>query len=515
MSHVVGVAYFISLLEMATIMAMILLFFLLVGSIDAQSKTNPLDRSILDYIYNTTDDKRHKLYNWTNWGNSSSTSDPCMDNWYGITCVEDQSVYYVSGINLPRHELRSLPDEIVEMKHLQTLVVANNYIQSHGFPEGIFAIQTLEYLDISNIYTLSISLPNELILPNLQQLIAFKSQIKGLLPTTWNTPKLENIRLDGNNLQGYLPEDIGKITGLKELMLQGNELTRNFPPNYGDLHQLVNLSLVQSSHTQYRGLCSSIPDTWQTMFSLEQVSICIIGKLPDFIGENWPQLQSLHIMGGSFAANIPLSLCKLTQLQHLDLSHNQFMGTIPECMFSMSSLVYLNLANNELSGPIPETVGMMKNIDKLLLSYNQLNGTLPRSIGKLTNLSKLALDSNLLIGAIPTEFDALRNNAQRLTLQLQYNMLSSIEDGLQYFFKDVDGSYYQNPFECPLPGYVHGATCSHCNNATNHNNCEKCVGVGCGWCSYGPNCVGGSHQGPLPQYSCPDEYWSFETCREK
>jgi len=492
---------------------MILLCFLFVGS-DAQSKTNPLDRNVLDYIYNTTDDKRHKIYNWTNWGNSSSTSDPCTDNWYGITCVEDQSVYYVSGINLPRHELRSLPDEIIEMKHLQTLVIADNYIQSHGFPQGIFAIQTLEYLDISNIYTLSISLPNELILPNLQQLHAFKSQIKGLMPTTWNTPKLESIQLQNNNLEGFLPEDIGKIASLKELMVQGNELTRNFPPNYGDLHQLVNLSLVQSSHTEYRGLCSSIPDTWQTMFSLEQVSICIIGQLPDFIGENWQQLQSLHIMGGSFAGTIPPSLCKLTQLQHLDLSHNQFTGTIPECVFSMSSLIYLNLANNELSGPIPEAIGMMKNIDKIILSYNHLNGTLPRSIGKL-NISKLALDNNLFIGAIPTEFDELRNNHQQLVLQLQYNMLSVIEDGLQYFFKDVEGSYYQNPFECPLPPYVHEATCSHCNNATNHNNCEKCVSVGCGWCSYGPNCVGGSHQGPLPQYSCPDEYWSFETCRQE
>ena len=133
---------------------------------------------------------------------------------------------------------------------------------------------------------------------------------------------------------------------------------------------------------------------------------------------------------------------------------------------------------------------------------------------KLANLVKLALVNNMLIGPIPTEFDALRNNPQRLILQLQFNMLSSIGDGLEYFFKEVEGSYSPNPFICPLPPYVHETTCSHCNNVTNHNSCEKCVSAGCGWCSYGPNCVGGSHQGPLPQYSCPDEYWSFETCRE-
>jgi len=59
---------------------------------------------------------------------------------------------------------------------------------------------------------------------------ASKSQLKEFLPTTLKTPKLESIQLHGNNLEGYLPEGIGKITGLKELMLQGNELTRNFPP---------------------------------------------------------------------------------------------------------------------------------------------------------------------------------------------------------------------------------------------------------------------------------------------
>ena len=37
-------------------------------------------------------------------------------------------------------------------------------------------------------------------------------------------------------------------------------------------------------------------------------------------------------------------------------------------------------------------------------------------------------------------------------------MISSIESGLEYFFKDVD-----NPFQCPLPSYVITATCSMYN----------------------------------------------------
>ncbi|XP_065920628.1 uncharacterized protein [Dysidea avara] len=482
---------------------------LFVGSINAQSKTNPLDRKVLDYIYNANDDRTHKLYNWTNWRNSSGTSDPCTDNWHGITCVKNQSVYYVSGINLPSHGLWSLPDEITEMKHLRTLVIAANYIGSSDFPEGIFAIQTLEYFDASYMHSFNISLPRELSLPNLQQLHASKSKITGLLPITWNTPKLENILLDGNNLEGYLPDGIGKIAGLKELKLQENRLTGNFPQSYGNLHQLVNLSLVQSSHT----LCPGIPDTWQAMFSLEYASICVFGHLPDFIGENWQQLKTFRITGSSYEGNITASLCKLTQLQHLDLSNNHFTGIIPECLFSMSSLVYLDLSYNQLSGAIPEAIGTTANIiERLLLSHNRLNSTLPRSIGKLTSIVYLELENNLLTGAIPTEFDELRNIGHPVIMVLRYNMLSSFEDGLEYFFRDIQGNYYENPFECPLPTYIREATCSLCNSGTKHNSCEECVSAsGCGWCSYGPNCVEGTHQGPVNQYSCPED-WSFGTC---
>ena len=126
----------------------------------------------------------------------------------------------------------------------------------------------------------------------------------------------------------------------------------------------------------------------------------------------------------------------------------------------------------------------------------------------------LSLVGNSLIGAIPSEFDALRNVDYLVTIDLSYNMISSIESGLEYFFRDIFGIYQDNPFQCPLPSYVTSATCSMCNTGANHNSCEQYVNAGCGWCSYGPNCVEGTHQGPVNKYTCPKGYWSFQTCRD-
>lgn len=490
------------------------LILLLLGQI-GESTTNILDRKVLDYLYNATNDRYHNNANWTGWGNSSSTSDPCTDKWYGITCVEEDSVQYVSEIDLSAHELLGLPEEIVEMKHLKTLLLSRNQIRTSNFQMGIFGMPTLEYLDISYMYyNLNITLPMRMELPNLKHFYASETKLNGYFPQTWETPRLENLVLDSNNLIGYLPDDLGKSTNLKQLLVQNNHLTRNFPPSYGNLHQLVNLSLLQLSTEQYRGLCSSIPSTWETMFSLERVSFCTFGHLPDYIGDSWQQLREFKIIGGEYVGNISSSLCNLNKLEYLDFSYSQFTGTIPECIFTIPSLRYLDLSYNELSGPIPEAIGAAQGIEHISFANNHLNGTLPRSIGKLTNIMYLSLEDNSLIGVIPSEFDAFRDTGHAVFIHLSYNMISSIESGLEYFFKEVSGSYYNNPFQCPLPSYVVTATCSMCNTGANRNSCEECVSAGCGWCSYGPNCVEGSHQGPVNQYTCPEDYWSFETCRD-
>ena len=199
----------------------------------------------------------------------------------------------------------------------------------------------------------------------------------------------------------------------------------------------------------------------------------------------------------------------------LDLSYNKLDGSIPNCVFQMSSLVQLDLSNNMLSGQISESIGELRKIENLFLYSNHFNGTLPRSIVELTTAMTIALDNNYFIGEIPSEFDLLRNSQHNVILYLDNNMLSIIGNGLEYFFKDI--SYvglYGNPLECPLPSYVQNAKCSMCNTGAGHYSCDQCLSDDCGWFSYGPNCVEGTHQGPS-SFSCPEDSWSFGTCRNK
>jgi len=322
--------------------------------------------------------------------------------------------------------------------------------------------------------------------------------------------------LDNNDLIGYIPSDLGKSVGLRQLMLQGNTLSsyRDYPSSYGDLHQLVNLSLLQVQSFEHKTLCATIPTSWEAMTSLEHVSLCLWDPLPDLVGNSWQRLREFTIVGGQYVGNIPTSLCKLDYLEHLEFSILQFTGIIPKCIFSMPNLIYVDLSYNRLSGPIPEVDGATKGIEHISLANNHLNGTLPPSFGQLTSLTYLSLANNMLIGEIPSEFSMLANSTHLITVDLSYNMIFSFESGLEYFFKDVIGDFYGNPFQCPLPSYVNTAKCSLCNTGTKHSSCKDCVSAGCGWCSYGPNCVEGSHQGPDNNYTCPEGYWSFETCRE-
>lgn len=194
----------------------------------------------------------------------------------------------------------------------------------------------------------------------------------------------------------------------------------------------------------------------------------------------------------------------------LDLSYNKLDGSIPDCVFQMSSFIQLDLSNNLLSGQISEAIGELQKIENLFLYSNYFNGTLPRSIGELTTARTIALDNNFLIGDIPSEFDMLRNSQHDVILYFDNNILSTIGNGLEYFFKDMAYvGLYGNPLQCPLPSYVQYAKCSMCNTGSNRNSCADC-----GWCSYGPNCIEGTHQGPS-SYSCPEDSWSFGTCKNK
>ena len=187
------------------------------------------------------------------------------------------------------------------------------------------------------------------------------------LISTWDgvtlsgTPqRVTNLRLWNESLNGTIPAELSRLTGLKALYLAYNQLTGTIPPELGTMTNLTHLGLINNRLT----------------------------------------------------GQIPAELRNLTNLRQFALQHNQLTGTIPTWLGDLPRLKILNLQGNRLTGPIPAELGRLAELWQLLIFGNQLTGTIPAELGNLSLLQEVRLDDNKLTGSIPSAF----SNLTRLTL---------------------------------------------------------------------------------------------------
>ena len=179
-------------------------------------------------------------------------------------------------------------------------------------------------------------------------------------------------------MSGEIPPELGSLTNVTELRLNGNQLN-GIPPELGSLTNLERLLLHDNQ------LSGEIP-----------------GELGNLSNLKWLELQRNELSG------IPPELGSLSNLEHLDLQNNQLNGEIPGELGSLSNLEWLNLGYNQLSGEIPGELGSLSNLDGLILHTNQLSGGIPGELGSLSNLRILSISGNSsLSGPLPGSFTGL------------------------------------------------------------------------------------------------------------
>ena len=128
---------------------------------------------------------------------------------------------------------------------------------------------------------------------------------------------------------GVTADSIGRVT---ELNLQGNELSGEIPPELGSLVRLRNLYL---SRNQLRG------------------------PIPAELG-GLSNLLSLDLSRNQLRGPIPAELGGLSNLSSLDLSRNQLRGPIPADLGNLlPNLLYLEISGNQLTGPIQADLGQL------------------------------------------------------------------------------------------------------------------------------------------------------------
>ena len=167
-----------------------------------------------------------------------------------------------------------------------------------------------------------------------------------------------------DRLEGAIPGQIGDLSGLKNLYLNGNSLTGAIP---GELGSLTNL-------------------------------------------------ERLLLHDNDLSGSIPPELGNSTKLKWLFLDDNALTGAIPTQISGLTSLEYLSITDNRISGAIPTQIGGLSNLKGLYLDNNWLTGSIPTELGNLSNLIVLYINGNQLTDSIPTQLGSLSPPLNRTLL---------------------------------------------------------------------------------------------------
>ena len=158
-----------------------------------------------------------------------------------------------------------------------------------------------------------------------------------------------SLSLNGMNLVGTLPNDLGNLTAVKSISINGQS------GENGDLH----------------------------------------GPIPSILG-TLNNLETLSLGNNNLSGEIPAELGELANLIVLSLSGNRLEGPIPPELGNATNLKGLNLSQNQLTGAIPTELGNLMNATSIQLDNNKLKGTVPQSFASLNNLQTLRLQDNQL-----------------------------------------------------------------------------------------------------------------------
>ncbi len=173
------------------------------------------------------------------------------------------------------------------------------------------------------------------------------SQLSRWLGVSVHLGLIDRLSLQGNNLTGMLPAELGNLSSLRELSLQRNSLSGPIPGELGSLSQLTELHLHDNS------LTGAIPVELGSLSQLTELSLSsnsLTGAIPIELG-SFSQLRWLDLSGNSLTGAIPIELGSLSQLRWLDLQDNAFAGRLPRSLMQLVNLQQLHFGGQDLCAP--------------------------------------------------------------------------------------------------------------------------------------------------------------------
>ena len=200
-----------------------------------------------------------------------------------------------------------------------------------------------------------------------------------------------------NRLSGALPSELGNLSMLKVLDLQGNQFSGEIPAFLSRLGNLETLYLGENDFT------GRIPPELGNLSNLTRLYLGynqLAGNIPPQLG-NLPNLKELLLWASGLTGTLPRELTRLSKLERLSVGGNRLTGEIPLWLGNLTSLRELHIVSNQFSGNIPAEMGSWKSLRSLHLGWNQLTGPIPPELDELPELEYLQLEANQLSGCIP------------------------------------------------------------------------------------------------------------------
>jgi len=217
---------------------------------------------------------------------------------------------------------------------------------------------------------------------------------------------LQDLLLNGCGMRGALPPTLGLLSQLETLDLSGNQLTGSVPE---ELYECRMLRVLRLGFNQLTGTLS--PRVGQLSRRLEDLRLDynrLVGTIPPEIGR-LKNTRLLILRSNFFSRHLPYTLGGLASLMYFDVSLNQLRGPLPLGLAKLRRLNQLYLDHNQFSGAVPDEWSHFgAQVFDLHLNDNRLGGTLPeRWGGGLPFLNVLAVQNNRFAATVPENLCAM------------------------------------------------------------------------------------------------------------
>ncbi|PNY17871.1 LRR receptor-like kinase resistance protein [Trifolium pratense] len=242
----------------------------------------------------------------------------------------------------------------------------------------------------------------------------------GLIPPEiGNLTFLRYVNLQNNSFYGEIPQEIGHLFRLKELYLTNNTLKGQIPTNLSSCSELKSLSLTGNK------LVGKIPKELGYLTKLEVLSIGmnnLTGEIPASIG-NLTSLRILILGINNLNGKLPEEIGHLKNLTHISIASNKLYGMLPFTLFNMSSLTYFSAGVNQFNGSLPANMFLtLPNLQQFGIGMNKISGPIPISISNATQLLLFNIPRNNFVGQVPT---GIGNLKEIWSIAMEYNHLGS------------------------------------------------------------------------------------------